>query len=121
MLTVSDGPKFTAGPQHVEADVGDDATLTCTVEGNPAPAVIWRKKEDEKQKILSSSTAMKLSDLQERDMGIYTCTASVMGFESITVDVHLLKKGTSRHSTVLSIGTLHKVQGKGQRHTTKQL
>ncbi len=40
----ADGPKFTGAAGHAAVDLAEDATLTCEVDGNPQPAIIWRKK-----------------------------------------------------------------------------
>lgn len=41
MLDISYGPAFRSQPKSVEADVGSVATLSCDVDGNPAPAIEW--------------------------------------------------------------------------------
>lgn len=40
-LDISYGPVFTTRPKSVEADVGSIVTLTCEVEGNPPPEIVW--------------------------------------------------------------------------------
>ena len=83
---------------HHAVDIGDDATLTCTVGGNPAPAIVWRRKGDEEGKILSSSNKLTLYNVRDTDIGAYTCSGSVIGYDSINKDVHLLKKGMPTQS-----------------------
>ena len=93
MFVVPDGPQFMSKSQYVAADVGDTATLTCQVDSNPPPAIIWTRSHS--PRILSSSNIFSLLDVARGDFGTYTCMASVIGFEEITMDVRLLEKGTS--------------------------
>ena len=88
---VSDAPRFTAGAEHVPADVGDDAILNCAVDGNPTPTIIWSRKDS--PTILGSQKYLKLYGVTEKDFGIYVCKASILGFNEIEMHVHLLKKG----------------------------
>jgi hypothetical protein len=102
------GPQFTADPLHVAVDIGQDATLTCSVDGNPNPAIVWRRKGDEKLKILSSSSTLTLYNVQPGDIGPYTCQTSVMGYDPIYMDVHLMKKGPPK---ILSDTTQYAIFG----------
>ncbi|KAK2168258.1 hypothetical protein NP493_1239g00032 [Ridgeia piscesae] len=90
-LNVEYGPKFMSKSNYVSADIGDDATLTCQVDSNPPPAIIWTRKQS--PRILSSSSIFSISDVTQDDFGTYTCLASVIGFPEITMDVKLLQKG----------------------------
>lgn len=40
-LDISYGPVFKTRPQSVEADEGSVVTLTCDVDGNPVPEIVW--------------------------------------------------------------------------------
>lgn len=93
MLFIPDGPMFMTKSKYVSADITDDATLTCQVDSNPPPAIIWTRKQS--PRILSSSSIFSLSDVTQDDFGTYTCMASVIGFPEITMDVQLLQKGKS--------------------------
>ena len=73
------------------ADVGDDVVLTCSVDGNPEPSIIWTRKDS--MKILGSHKQLKLFGVREKDFGIYVCKASILGFNEIQMEIHLLKKG----------------------------
>lgn len=41
LFLFSDGPKFRHKPQNVQADHGRMVTLTCDVDGNPQPDIVW--------------------------------------------------------------------------------
>lgn len=41
-----DAPKFTEEPKDVSGERDQDATLTCLVDGNPAPSYTWFKNGD---------------------------------------------------------------------------
>nr|QRF78297.1 kirrel [Novocrania anomala] len=90
-LHVQFGPRFSEELKHAAADIGQSATMTCNAKGNPTPAIIWTKKGSDS--ILSSSSSFTIQRVAESDLGIYVCTASVMGFDKITREIHLLKKG----------------------------
>ena len=36
-----DGPQFRQRPQSIEADIGSVVSLTCEVDGNPMPDIVW--------------------------------------------------------------------------------
>ena len=91
-VSYSDSPRITK-PDHPSADEGKDATLKCEVDGNPPPAVVWRKAGS--TNILSSTNELVLQQVTAADFGPYICTASIIGFPEVQEEVHLLKKGTS--------------------------
>ncbi|XP_050710954.1 roundabout homolog 2-like [Eriocheir sinensis] len=41
-LTVVDAPELTQRPQHLQVMAGEDASVSCRVEGEPRPMVVWR-------------------------------------------------------------------------------
>ena len=91
----ADGPKFIDGPNHVAADVGDAASLTCNVDGNPTATVIWTRQGS--LNIISHSDTLTFTSVRDLDFGVYTCTAKVMGFaKEIRQDVHLMRNGEWR-------------------------
>lgn len=47
-LIFSDGPRFRSKPKIVQADLGSTVTLTCDVDGNPPPDIVWIHKNTEK-------------------------------------------------------------------------
>jgi len=36
-----DGPIFKSRPKSVEADIGTTVSLSCDVDGNPQPDIVW--------------------------------------------------------------------------------
>lgn len=38
---VTDGPRFRGKPRSMQADIGASVTLTCDVDGNPPPEIVW--------------------------------------------------------------------------------
>ena len=47
-LLVTDGPKFRHRPATVQADQDASVTLTCDVDGNPAPEITWIHEEKDR-------------------------------------------------------------------------
>jgi len=79
-------------PETQAADVGDDVTLTCHVEGNPRPTVSWRRHGD--QRVLGRQSSLRLSRVTADQFTTYTCSASSAGHRTVSRDVHLLRTGT---------------------------
>ena len=73
------------------ADLEDVATLTCKVDGNPAPAIIWTKQGS--LRMLGNSDTLTFSAVSDADFGVYICTATVIGFKEIRQDIHLMRNG----------------------------
>jgi len=87
----ADGPRFVSEPQSQAADVGDDVTLTCHVDGNPTPTVYWRRQGDER--VLSREVRLRLTGVTSDQFTTYTCSASSVGHGTVSRDVHLLLNG----------------------------
>jgi len=112
----ADGPRFISEPQSQAADVGDDVTLTCQVDGNPTPTVYWRRHGDER--ILGRQGTLRLSSVTSDQFATYTCSASSAGYSTVSRDVHLLRNGapiivssreqSARHGDTASIECLVK-------------
>ena len=51
-LDISYGPAFKTKPVSVEADVGNTITLSCDVDGNPTPEIVWIFDPSERVKVL---------------------------------------------------------------------
>lgn len=50
----SDGPRFRTRPRSVQADNGATVALSCDVDGNPTPDIIWIYEESQKVLYVSS-------------------------------------------------------------------
>src|SRR6218665_3382993 len=87
----ADGPEFKSSGEDVAADVGDSVKLSCLVDSNPQPTIIWRKKGQ--MRILGSDPYLLLSGVRDEDFGMYVCTVTLSGFEEILQDAQLIKKG----------------------------
>uniref|UniRef100_A0A182PL60 Ig-like domain-containing protein n=1 Tax=Anopheles epiroticus TaxID=199890 RepID=A0A182PL60_9DIPT len=90
ILDISYGPTFRTRPQSVETDVDRKVTLTCDVDGNPAPEIIW--VHDDTNRIVSNSANITLIATRET-AGNYFCKASVRGFPDIEASAAIHLKG----------------------------
>lgn len=91
VVDAADGPRFISEPESQAADVGDDVTLTCRVHGNPTPTVYWRRDGD--QRVLSRQSTLQLTGVTSDQFATYTCSASIVGYSTVSRDVHLLRNG----------------------------
>lgn len=87
----TDGPEFKSAAESVAADVGDLVKLSCLVDSNPQSTIIWRKKDE--MRILGSDPHLLLSGVKDEDFGTYVCTVTLPGFEEVSQDTQLVKKG----------------------------
>lgn len=71
--------------------MGDDVTLTCHVDGNPAPRVYWRRQGDER--VLGRAGELRLRGVTAGQFATYTCSATSVGHGTVSRDVHLLRNG----------------------------
>ncbi|XP_042876956.1 roundabout homolog 2-like [Penaeus japonicus] len=84
-LTVVDAPQLTQKPQDVQVVSGERAKLSCVVNGDPEPLVLWRLPDADKTALLSagqtsgrasvdeSSHTLLLQDVTTDDSGAYHC------------------------------------------------
>ncbi|ELU18154.1 hypothetical protein CAPTEDRAFT_184834 [Capitella teleta] len=93
-LNIEYGPRFVAEPEHAAADVGGSSSMLCRVDGNPSPAVFWRRKDE--PSVLSTQEWFNITAVSGRHFGVFTCTASAPGFADISRDVHLMEKRAPR-------------------------
>ncbi|XP_062536789.1 irregular chiasm C-roughest protein-like [Armigeres subalbatus] len=93
ILDISYGPTFRSRPKSVEADYDRPVTLTCDVDGNPTPEIIW--VHEETNRVIS--TFANITVIASRETaGSYYCKASVMGFPEIEAMASLYLKGPPR-------------------------
>uniref|UniRef100_A0A182SR59 Ig-like domain-containing protein n=1 Tax=Anopheles maculatus TaxID=74869 RepID=A0A182SR59_9DIPT len=90
ILDISYGPTFRTRPQSVETDIDRKVTLTCDVDGNPPPEIIW--VHEDTTRIVSSSANITLMATRET-AGNYYCKASVRGFPDIEASAAIHLKG----------------------------
>ncbi|KAK2818926.1 hypothetical protein Q5P01_024487 [Channa striata] len=77
LLSVTAPPTFTkAPPLVVEALVGEQLTLSCVANGNPAPTITWLKDGGMIQIINYKEGALSLQAVSAQSAGQYTCHAS---------------------------------------------
>uniref|UniRef100_A0A182J1W2 Ig-like domain-containing protein n=1 Tax=Anopheles atroparvus TaxID=41427 RepID=A0A182J1W2_ANOAO len=87
-LNISYGPSFRVRPKSIEADLDTTVTLTCDVDGNPVPSVLWIHELTDQ--VISSGPNLTLT-ATHATAGCYYCKASVPGFPDVESDatVHL--------------------------------
>jgi hypothetical protein len=118
-LDISYGPVFRSKPKSVEADIGNQVTLSCDVDGNPPPEIVWIFDPTERvrmkvrcnclllsylakiknfinlynfHQVVGSSLNLTLSVTAET-AGRYYCKASVNGFPEIGAEATIYIKG----------------------------
>uniref|UniRef100_A0A182M1Q9 Ig-like domain-containing protein n=1 Tax=Anopheles culicifacies TaxID=139723 RepID=A0A182M1Q9_9DIPT len=90
ILDISYGPTFRTRPHSVETDIDRKVTLTCDVDGNPPPEIIW--VHEDTNRIVSNSANITLMATRET-AGNYYCKASVRGFPDIEASAAVHLKG----------------------------
>ncbi|XP_064082629.1 protein sax-3-like [Macrobrachium nipponense] len=85
MLTVVDAPKLMQRPQDVQVMVGNPAQLSCLVEGDPTPLLLWRLPTQDRTALLTPAQSsghvaisqdgqvLHLDTTTTQDSGIYYC------------------------------------------------
>ncbi|CRK89536.1 CLUMA_CG003280, isoform A [Clunio marinus] len=89
-LDISYGPTFKIRPKSVEADEGSVETLTCDVDGNPIPEIVWIF--DGLDRVVSTSPNLTII-VSKETIGRYLCKASVPGFPDIGETATVYLKG----------------------------
>ncbi|WAR04391.1 ICCR-like protein, partial [Mya arenaria] len=109
---VNDGPKFKGDPAHVSVDQGERAELVCEAEGNPTAEITWRRQN--KYSVLHTGSIYVIPSVREGMFGVYTCTATVLGFHEISRDIYVTENGppqiTSDATQYASIGDRAMIQ-----------
>ncbi|XP_054285221.1 irregular chiasm C-roughest protein-like [Macrosteles quadrilineatus] len=104
-LDVSYGPRFRVKPYSVQADVGATVTLTCDVDGNPKPNIVWIHEDS--GRVVSTSSNLTITVTHE-SAGRYFCRATVPGFPDIKADATIYMKGPP---TIISHRTQYGIPG----------
>ncbi|CAB0007579.1 unnamed protein product [Nesidiocoris tenuis] len=89
-LDISYGPRFRKKPQSLQADAGSTVTLTCDVDGNPQPDIVWLHEPTDRVAGTSSNLSLNVNP---DTSGRYYCKASVMGFPEIGAEATVYLKG----------------------------
>uniref|UniRef100_A0A182KDT0 Ig-like domain-containing protein n=1 Tax=Anopheles christyi TaxID=43041 RepID=A0A182KDT0_9DIPT len=104
-LDISYGPSFRTLPQSVEADQDTTVTLSCDVDGNPAPDVLWIHEPSDQ--VVSSAANVTLV-VTGSTAGRYYCKASVQGFAEVEADATVYLRGPPAISSPRQqYGTVH--------------
>ncbi|KAK8406214.1 hypothetical protein O3P69_007138 [Scylla paramamosain] len=84
-LTVVDAPELTQRPQHLQVMAGEDARISCRVEGEPHPMVVWRLPTLDRTALLAPGQSsghasvsedghtLQLRQAATEDSGTYYC------------------------------------------------
>ncbi|XP_052805322.1 irregular chiasm C-roughest protein-like [Mya arenaria] len=111
-LNILYGPKFKGDPAHVSVDQGERAELVCEAEGNPTAEITWRRQN--KYSVLHTGSIYVIPSVREGMFGVYTCTATVLGFHEISRDIYVTENGppqiTSDATQYASIGDRAMIQ-----------
>ncbi|XP_063586120.1 protein sax-3-like [Penaeus indicus] len=84
-LTVIDAPEFAQRPQDIQVVAGQSARLSCKVEGDPKPLLLWRLPTQDRTALLAAGQSsghasvadqgqtLLLGDVSTHDSGAYYC------------------------------------------------
>ncbi|XP_070568569.1 protein sax-3-like [Ptychodera flava] len=79
VLEVHEMPRFLETPEDITAAEGGEAEFVCRVDGIPMPTVTWTKGSgdlsSDRVNISMNGTVLRITDVQNSDVDIYTCTA----------------------------------------------
>ncbi|CAG4974936.1 unnamed protein product [Colias eurytheme] len=106
-LEVTYAPTFRNRPQDVEAELGKQVTLSCDVDGFPAPEIRWLHFEEDTN-ISVGRTANLTLTVDTHTSGRYLCKARVDGYPEIEADASIFIKGPPK---ILSNATQFGSQG----------
>ena len=75
---------FYAQPEDIIASLGNHVVLTCAAEGSPAPEIAWLKDDEKiatRNAVLfqgkgSSTSALTIQSVENKDSGRYACQAT---------------------------------------------
>ncbi|KAF6215510.1 hypothetical protein GE061_010265 [Apolygus lucorum] len=108
-LDISYGPRFRKKPQSIQADSGSTVTLSCDVDGNPQPDIVWLHEPTDRVAGTSSNLSLNVNP---DTAGRYYCKASVMGFAEIGAESTVYLKGKPQ---IISHRTQFGIQGDNAR------
>ncbi|KAL5019493.1 hypothetical protein ScPMuIL_002385, partial [Solemya velum] len=79
-------PQIIAGPGNVTSEEGSTVILECLADGNPLPAISWRRQDGvhiREERVVRESGYLKLLDLEPSDEAIYICTATSSTYDPV--------------------------------------
>ncbi|XP_038217087.1 irregular chiasm C-roughest protein-like isoform X2 [Zerene cesonia] len=106
-LEVTYAPTFRNRPKDVEAELGKQVTLSCDVDGFPAPEIKWLHFEEDTN-ISVGRTANLTLTVDTHTSGRYLCKARVEGYPEIEAEASIFIKGPPK---ILSNATQFGSQG----------
>ena len=71
-----DSPQVTESDKTISVSLGNSATLTCPVDGNPPPSVEWYQRNVINVQTLRRGKTWEINNATLSDSGLYTCSAS---------------------------------------------
>ncbi|XP_055586391.1 irregular chiasm C-roughest protein-like [Uranotaenia lowii] len=89
-LDIGYGPLFRSLPKSVEADLDTVVTLSCDVDGNPSPDIVW--VHEESGRIMSASSNLTMT-ATVATAGRYICKATVLDFPEIEAEATVYLRG----------------------------
>ncbi|XP_067640276.1 irregular chiasm C-roughest protein [Eurosta solidaginis] len=89
-LDISYAPSFRQRPQSIEADSGALVSLSCEVDGNPTPDIVWIQHPSDRVVGINSNLTFTVSN---DTAGRYYCKANVPGYKEISTDAYVYLKG----------------------------
>ena len=97
ILFFSDAPEFKEGNYTKDVILGENVTLTCSAEGNPAPEIHWKYKDIPNviQTTWRRQRNINITKATSTNAGVYNCTATNK-VGAVTRAVRVAVKGTSR-------------------------
>ncbi|CAH0403755.1 unnamed protein product [Chilo suppressalis] len=107
ILEITYAPTFRNRPKDVEAEIGTPITLSCDVDGYPAPEIRWLHHEED-QTIRVGKTVNLTLTVDTHTSGRYLCQAEVEGYPQIEAEAAVFIKGPPK---ILSNATQYGSQG----------
>ncbi|XP_069163784.1 irregular chiasm C-roughest protein isoform X2 [Procambarus clarkii] len=89
-ISVEYAPTFQKDPVDVDEDEGKSVTLTCNVDGNPPPEIVWLYEAEKKVIKLGAKLTLTVSP---ETVGTYHCRAAVTGFPEESRSMRVFMRG----------------------------
>ncbi|XP_042205852.1 irregular chiasm C-roughest protein-like isoform X2 [Homarus americanus] len=96
-LSVEYAPRFKEEPTDVDEDEDKSVTLTCDVDGNPPPEIVWLHEAE--KKVINVGAKLTLTVTPET-VGVYHCRAGVTGFPEESRSMTVFMRGAPQVTPV---------------------